>query len=132
MSTVLDTFGTTLTINAVAVTQIMDIAGPELSRDTEDVTNHSSSGQWEEHLPTIKRSGNVSFPLLYIPGNAAHEALWTALSNGSLDAYQLRGPDSKGWNFSGYVVGLGEVYPVAGHLARNVTIKISGAPTKVN
>ncbi len=132
MSTVLDTFGTTLTLNAVAVTQMMDLTGPGITRDTEDVTNHSSAGQWEEHLPTIKRSGTLAFALLYVPGNAAHEALFTALDSGTLDAYVLRGPDAKGWDFSAFVTGLSEVYPVAGHLERAVILKPSGAPTKQN
>jgi len=131
-TTALDTFGTTLTLNGVPIVQMQDISGPEISRDTEDITNHSSPSQWEEHLPTIKRSGNVTFPLIYIPGNAAHEAFFTALDDGSLDAYALRAPDNSGWDFSGYVTSLSETYPVAGHLARNATIKVSGAPTKVD
>jgi len=132
VTTALDTFGTALTLNGVAIIQAQDISGPEISRDTEDISSHSSPEQWEEMLPTIKRTGNMTFPLVYIPGNAVHEALYTALDTGTLDAYTVRAPDNSGWDFNGYVVALGETYPVAGHLARNVSIKPSGKPTKVD
>ncbi len=132
MTTALDTFGTALTLNGVPITQAQDIGGPEISRDTEDITSHSSTEQWEEMMPTIKRSGSLTFPLVYIPGNAVHEALYTALDSGTLDAYTLRAPDNSGWDFNGLVTSLGEVYPVAGHLARQVSIKLSGKPTKVD
>ncbi len=132
MTTALDTFGTAITLNAVPITQMQDISGPDLSLETEDITTHSSTGGWAEVAGTLKRMGPVTFALVYIPGNAVHEALFTALAAKTLDAFTIRAPDNSGLDFSGLVVLLGDKYPVAGHLERSVTIQPSGVPTKVD
>ena len=52
-STAIDTFGTTLAMDGVAIPQIQDIDGPALSTDTDEITNHSSPGGFEEFIATI-------------------------------------------------------------------------------
>ena len=128
VTTAVDTFGTTLSIDAVAITQIQDIRGPALSTDTDEVTTHSSPGQVEEFIATIKRTGEVSFPLVFDPANAGHAALYQAWVDKTLDVYILTYPDGSAWTFSAYCIGLGESAPVAGHLERAVTLRPSGAP----
>ncbi len=131
MTTALDTFGTTLTLNGVGIINMGDIDGPQISRDTVDISTHSSPEQWEEMMATMKRSGNVGFTLVFVPLNAVHIALYTSLDDGTLDAYQLRAPDATGWDYNALVTALGEVYPIAGFLARAVTMKVSGKLTRV-
>lgn len=123
-----DTFGTTITLNASAIGQIQDIAGPALSTDTDEITNHSSPGGVEEFIPTIKRTGEVTFPIVFDPGNVSHVALQTAWSAKSLDEYVLTAPDGSTWTFDAYVIGLGEAFPVAGHWQRDITLRPSGEP----
>ena len=130
-STAVDTFGTTLTIDAVAVGQVQDISGPDLSTDTDEITNHSSPGSVEEFIATIKRTGEVSFPLVFAPGNAGHEALFTAWNDRTSDAYALTYPDGSGWTFNAYVTGFSMSAPVAGHLSADVTLRPAAAPTRV-
>ncbi len=132
MTTALDTFGTVVTLNAVPITQAQDISGPGITGATEDTTTHSSVEQWAEVMPTIKSAGPLTFPLVYIPGNAAHEALYTALDAKTLDPYTIRLSDNSGWDFSGYVLEVGDTYPVAGYLARAISIQPSGKVTKVD
>jgi hypothetical protein len=128
-SVAVDTFGTTLDMDAVPIAQVQDIDGPNLSTDTDEITNHSSPGAVEEFIATIKRTGEVSFPLVFNPANAGHAAMLAAWSNKSLDPYTLTYPDGSTWEFDAYVTGFGKSAPVNGHLSAAVTLRPSGEPT---
>lgn len=128
MSTAIDTFGTTVSIDSVPITQIQDIDGPNLSTDTDEITNHSSPGQVEEFIATVKRTGEISFPIVFNPADASHAALYTAWSAKTLDPYEMAYPDGSTWEWDAYVTGLGETAPVNGHLERAVTLRPSGEP----
>lgn len=127
MSTAIDTFGTTLEMDAVGIAQIQDIDGPNLSTDTDEITNHSSPDATEEFIATIKRTGEVSFPLVFNPADASHNAMFTAWKDRTLDPYTLTYPDGSTWEFDAYVTGFGQGAPVVGHLSANVTLRPSGA-----
>ncbi len=57
MSEAVGTLGTTLTRAAQHIAQIQYISGPDLSTDTDEITNHDSPDGVEEFIPTIKRTG---------------------------------------------------------------------------
>jgi hypothetical protein len=141
--TAYSSFGTLLQMGATdggggamtTIAQVLDISGPEFTVDTEETTNQSSSGGYEEFLPTIKRSGNVTFDILFDPNAATHEAASTGIiyvmTNRKLRGYQLLMPTTaaKQWNFLGYIVGFSQANPVAGVQKASITIKVSGQPT---
>jgi len=136
-------FGTLLQMGSVdggggsftTIAQVLDISGPEFTIDTEETTNQSSAGGYEEFIPTIKRSGNVTFDILYDPNAATHEQASTGvlyvMINRKLRGFQLLMPTTaaKQWNFLAYVVGFGQANPVAGTQKASITLKISGQPT---
>lgn len=129
------TLGTTLSLNGTPIGQIQDISGPALSTDTFEVTNHSSPDNTEEFIATIKRTGEVSFPLVFAPEDTAHAALFAAWEDRSKDAYVLTYPDETGdagagasWSFDAYCTGFSLTAPVNGALAADITLKVSGSP----
>jgi len=127
-STAIDTFGTTLAMDGVAIPQIQDIDGPALSTDTDEITNHSSPGGFEEFIATILRTGEVTFPVVHNPAHAAHQALNTAWRAKSLEPFLLTYPDGSTWTLSAYITGFADTAPVNGHLAKAVTLRVSGEP----
>lgn len=135
-SVAIPTLGTVLKLNGTAIGQIMDITGPQLSTDTDEITNHSSPDQTEEFIATIKRTGEVSFPLVFNPDAAAHAALFAAWDDRTKDDYIMNYPDSAGvagggasWIFSAYCTGFSMAAPVTGHLSADVTLRVTGSPT---
>lgn len=129
------TLGTTLTLNGTPIGQIQDISGPALSTDTTEVTNHSSPDNTEEFVATIKRTGVISFPLVFNSGDAAHAALFAAWEDRTKDAYVMTYPDEDGvagagdsWAFNAYCTGFGQSAPVAGVLTAAITLRVTGAP----
>ena len=136
-------FGTLLQMGSVdggggsftTIAQVLDISGPEFQVDTEETTSQSSAGGYEEFIPTIKRSGNLTFDVLFDPNAATHEAASTGLiyvmTNRKLRGFQLLMPTTaaKQWNFLGYVVGFTQSNLVAGTQKASITLKVVGGPT---
>ena len=129
------TMGTVLYLNGVSIGQVQDITGPQLSTDTDEITNHSSPDFTEEFIATVKRTGTVTFPLVFNPEDSAHAALFAAWEDRTQDAYVMAYPDDTGtaeagasWNFNAYCTGFSMTAPVAGHLAADVTLRVTGAP----
>lgn len=116
------------------VAEVMDIGGPALSSDTTDTTSHDSASGFEDVLPTILRTGEVTFNINYVPTHATHNATTGLVRDYRLKTrrnYRLIFPDSGSttWSFAGYVTGFNVNAPVADRLNADVTIKITGAPT---
>lgn len=116
------------------IAEVKDIKGPSLEVDTEDVTSHSSTGGWEEVIPTIKRGGEVSFDLNFLPANATQSygyGLVKDLVNKTKRNFQIVFTDTgtTTWAFSAYVTKFEPSAPVKGALTGAVTLQISGAPT---
>lgn len=131
MSEAIATLGTTLTRGGQHVAQIQDVSGPNLSTDTDEITNHDSPDHVEEFVPTIKRTGEVTMPVVFLPTDPSHDGdtgLVAAWGDRSLDDYVLTYPDGSTWEFSAYVTGLEFGAPVDGHLSADLTLRPSGAP----
>lgn len=141
MTSAVSSFGTYLKIgnggtpeSFTTIAEVLDIEGPELELDTEEVTSHSSTGGWEEFVGTILRSGEVSFEVNYVPTHATHDAstgLIADMKARTLRNFQLIFPDgsSTTWSFAAYVTGMNPSAPVSGKLGAEITLKISGQPT---
>ena len=124
--------GTTLTGPGVAIVNVVSISGPGISLDTVDVTAHDSTDGWEEVVPTILRSGEVTFEINYDPATASHRnaanGLIARMVGRNADTWTFGGPMGV-WAFSGYVTGFEPSAPHDGKLSASVTIKPTGVVT---
>lgn len=125
-------YGTALKRGTVEIAQVTSISGPGISLDTVDVTEHDGSG-WEEVVPTILRSGEVTLEIAYDPADTTHKnasgGLLYDLVQRASSVYTLTFPSSHSWSFSAYVTGFEPSAPVDGALTASVTLKITGAVT---
>lgn len=112
--------------------EVKDIEGPDISLDTEDITPHDAIGGWEEYIPTILRSGEITFDLNFVPHNPQHGdfagGLISLLKNRSRRNWKIVLPTSPSyeWTFAAYVTGFSNSMPVAGVLGASVTLKVTG------
>ena len=120
-----------------AYVNVMNISGPGLSLDTEDVTSHDSTNAWEEVVGTILRSGEVSFDIVYDPADATHKnaanGLLADLLARTSTLFTLVFPDTATteWAFNALVTGFEPSAPVDGALTAAVTLKPTGDVTLV-
>jgi hypothetical protein len=129
MSDAVAAIGATITINSTPIEEARDITGLQLSTDVVDVTNHSSPGFGEEKLPTIKRWGTVSFPMNAVPGATGQQALYTAWSDRSNDAYVITYTNGVTATFNGYCTGFSLTAGVTAVNEVAVTITPASEPT---
>lgn len=117
------------------IAEVGDIAGPALSHDTEEVTNHSSPNGWEEFIGTIGRSGDVSFPINFIPTDPTHDGVTGIVAmagDGLVRNWRLLiSTTGKRWQFAALVQNFEGASPVVGKNSADITLKISGKPVLV-
>lgn len=120
--------------------QMKDISGPNMSRDTIDVTNHDSPGGYREFLASIRDGGEITFAVEYDPGDSTHDQDTGLLYLFGLDVrtnFQLIFPVESdngywGYTFSGLVTVFFPKEPVDGSITADITIKVGGAVTLVD
>ncbi len=123
-------YGTILNVGGV-IAQVRNVSGPNLTLDTDDVTTHDSTAAWEEHVGTILRSGEVTFDLVYDPGDASHQSIFDQMVARAAVACTIAYPDlgTTTVSFSALVTGLSPEAPHEGQLSASCTLKPTGAVT---
>lgn len=126
--------GTTISINSTPIGGVQDISGPDDSYDWDDTTAHDAPDRTETGVPTVRRTGEVSFPLVLDSSDAGQIALLAAHDaivegDHEPDDFVITYPDGATDTFAGYVMRFGRGAPVGGHLAADVMIRPTGAVT---
>lgn len=109
------------------IAELMDITPPELTRNSIETTSHNQDD--DRYIVGIRRHGEMSVNLNFIPGDPTHDHL-TGLQkswfDGARDIYRLTYPDGTQWLFSGFVANIGPSAPVDDRLSADVTIRPTG------
>lgn len=112
-----------------AIANVTSIKGPEIKRDTIDVTAHDSTDAWMEFVGGLKDAGEVSLDVNYDP--AKHDVLVADLDDDAPRNYKMVFPDSAGttWSFAALLTEFSSEAPYDDKLAASLTLKVSGKPT---
>ncbi|MFZ1396708.1 MAG: phage tail tube protein [Candidatus Promineifilaceae bacterium] len=121
--------GTTLT----TIGQIMDINGPEVSRDEIEVTTRDSTEYWMEFIKGMKNGGNISFGVvldlsLATHGTAATGILSDLQSETTMPAWKINFPNSRQCTFDGFITAFPPAAPMKDALTADITVKVTGKP----
>ncbi len=111
------------------IAEVGDIDGPSMSVDTIDMTNHSSPGARKEFVMSLIDSGEISFPINFIPTDETHDAetgIQYVMNQRAMWNWQIVFPDASQVQFTAGVTKFGVKAPVAGKLSADITLKISG------
>lgn len=140
-SNAISSFGTLLKIGDgggtetfTTIAEVTDINGVSLKSNTEDTTNHSSPGSFEEKIVTTLTMGPIKFGINFIPTAATH-SYTTGLIKDWKDKtkrnFQLVFPNTGAttWTFSAFVTLVDIKSPVKGKLSADVNLDITGQPT---
>lgn len=115
------------------VANVLDFDPPGVEQVHDDITSHSSSG-WENTLPVLLRTGEVTFEIEFIPTGATHSysaGLLKDAYNKTKRNFQVVFTDTGAttWSFSAYVQKFRPKAKVKGALRASVTLRGTGAPT---
>jgi len=114
--------------------QVRSISGPSVTATVQDVTTHSTSGNWMEKLATLIDPGSVSFPINYDHSDAAHAfatGLWNDMVNLTLRNFEIEFPTAVGQtlSISAYIASHSFDAPVDNVLQATIELSITGAIT---
>ncbi|MES2706077.1 MAG: phage tail tube protein [Verrucomicrobiota bacterium] len=113
----------------VVIHQVGDITGPEISVETIDVTTHDSPDGFNEFLPGMADGGELSFDLLFDPGEGGHDRILDLVKRRIPLDFTITLPgDSGNFAFAGLFTKAGQTFPVKDALKASVSIKVSGSP----
>lgn len=122
-------YGATVSIDGTDIIEVGDISGLEFSTDLDEVTNHGSPDGVEERIPTIKRLGDLAFPMSVVASDPGQQDLFAAWEDRAEADFIVVYQSGITATFVGYVTGFGLSAPVAGHDSADVTITPKSAPT---
>lgn len=116
--------------------QVRSISGPTTTATVQDVTTHSTAGNWMEKLAVLIDPGNLSFPINYDSADATHQfaaGMWSLMVNLTTRGFRCVFPASIGYlQFDGMVTGHGFDAPVDNVLQANIELTIFGAISAFN
>ena len=100
--------GTIVKIATVTIPELRNATDIGMAFAMVDVSAHDGSG-WSSMIPTLKRGKPITLELNYVPGNAAHQALFTAAQTRASTAFTVTLPTTGNptWSFSAFVGDIG-------------------------
>jgi len=112
-----------------AIAEVLDINGPNRSRDFEDVSHMQSPDGYDEWLPKLKSGGELAFDLHFLPFHASQDALNDDYESGRKGNYRIR------WPFNPPVIGAFTAFvqeppnpttPINGKVTASCVLKLTG------
>ncbi len=119
------------------IAEVATIGGPGMTRETIDMTNHSSPSAWREKIAGLLDGGDINFTINYLPAAATHGksagGLLQDLVDGPQRNFQLVFPDSgtTTWTIPAIVSGFTPNAPIDDKLSADVILTVAGEPTLV-
>ena len=116
--------------------QVRSITGPGVAVTIQDVTTHSTSGNWMEKLGTLIDPGTIGFPINYDSADSTHQfssGLWADLIALTNRNFTTTFPNSAGsLSYAAYVTGHAFDVPTDNVLGVSIELAIAGAITAAN
>jgi predicted secreted protein len=120
--------GVTPTEGFVTIAKVTGVTGPEIERETYDVTAHDSADGWREFIGGLKDAGEVTINVNYDP--TVHDDLVADFEDPKPRNYQLVFPGTLGkWELKLILTGFSSEAPVDDKLSAEIKFKVSGKPT---
>ncbi len=116
----------------VAIAEVLDVNGPELTQVIEDATHMESPSGWGEKIAVgLREAGDITFQVHMLQDDVTQGTLYSDLNSSAKQNFRLVYPSgTKRLAFSGFVQRIGHSYPVKGKMVNDVTISITGPVVK--
>lgn len=129
-SNVKHAFGTLFKKGATTIAEVVNISGPNISRDFIDVTHQESPSKAREFITNLIDGGEITLELNFLPANSTQKDLIDDIYVDTAQSYSvvwIDGPTT--WSFTGFIQSAEPSAPVDNKLSLSVTIKITGLIT---
>lgn len=110
--------------------ELRDITAPALTRNPIELTSHNDLDEF--FAVGIRRKGELTFQIGFIPTNATHghlTGLIKAYNDADRSSWRITFPDGSTWIFDGFVTNVGPAMPVDDGLVADISVRPTGAFT---
>ena len=108
------------------VAEVYGISGPNMSRETVEVTHYGSEGGYREHIGGLREPGTVSFTLNFV--KSTYESMKADFEEDNNKTYRIVLPnDEMTLEFDAMVTELPLEIPEGDRITAEITMQISGA-----
>jgi predicted secreted protein len=124
--------GIVLTVDGVTIPEVTNVSGLGGQATLVDVTAHDSASAWSSKISTFLEGTPIQVQANYVPGNAAHQGLYTLFVARTSEACTVQLPDTgtTTWAFNARVTSFRiPTMPVNGVLPLEFTLEPDGALT---
>jgi predicted secreted protein len=108
------------------IANMVNLGGPEMERETIDVTAHDSPNSYREFIGSLIDAGEVSVELNYEPED--HDVLIEDFEDTEPRDYRITWPGGQAWQIKALLTGFSPEGPHDDKLAAEVTLKVTGKP----
>lgn len=112
-----------------ALAEVIDLGGPEMSKDTVDATHMASPSRYREFISGLRDGGEVSVMVNFVPGNTTFANALTDFDADVTRNYQIVWADGSTLEFAGHMTGPAVTQPIDDKMTATFTYKVDGKPT---
>ena len=127
--TAVSALGTVLKKDGAVIGDVKSISGPTLTRDTTDVTALDSADGFEEILPTVLRTGELTLTIALNQDDASHDALRDDVVTASGKSFSIVFPATAAsgtiqtHTFDAFVTSYGNQIETGSEITADITLK---------
>jgi predicted secreted protein len=103
-----------------------NFSGPNIERETYDVTAHDQENNYREFIGGLVDGGEVSAEVHYDPDK--HDSFVADFDADEAINYEMESPAGEVWAFKAILTGFEREMPVDGQMAATLTWKVTGKP----
>jgi predicted secreted protein len=116
------------------VAEVTDISGPNITRDSIEVTSYDSADGWRERLPGFRDGDSITVQANWLPNDVTQDGstgLWAQFNDDENHNFQLVTPTAVGItiSFTGHLTGFSLTLPLEEQGQVEFPIAISGKVT---
>lgn len=109
--------------------EVLDMTGPNLTRDAVDATNMSSTSRHREYIGGLRDAGEITAELNYAPGSAGDDQLLLAYNDDDYWPIKITFHNSDTWTANAFITAYEPSMPNEDKMTLSVTFKLTGVPT---
>jgi predicted secreted protein len=113
----------------VDVAEVINVTPGEATADRIDATHMQSPNRRREYISGLIDSGEASFEINYVPGNATDERLRTLFESGDVVDHRIVFPNGVSVTYEASIIGFSKSIPIDDRMTATITVAVSGAET---
>ena len=113
----------------VEISEVFSVTPGAPAADRIDATHFQSPNRRREYIPGLIDSGEASFEINWVPGNASDLLIRDLMDSGETVEHRITFPGGARVTFDASIIGYEKEIPVDDRMTATITVAVSGAET---